>query len=92
MTANGKETKITPNQRVFYSMKDSLVRAENVDPADYVGWLGNSFKYNGARLDKIVLTLPSGTGVEIQLAPGLENKPSRWSLTSHLPSSGWCVL
>ena len=57
MTANGKETKIIPNQRVFYSMKDSVVRAENVDPADYIGWLGNSFKYNGARLDKIVFDI-----------------------------------
>ena len=74
MTANGKETKITPNQRVFYSMKDSLVRAENVDPADYVGWLGNSFKYNGARLDKIVFDIAQWYGVEIQLAPGLEKQ------------------
>mgnify|MGYP002438827155 FL=1 len=74
MTANGKETKITPNQRVFYSMKDSVVRAKNVDPADYIGWLGNSFKYNGARLDKIVFDIAQWYGVEIQLAPGLEKQ------------------
>ena len=74
MTANGKETKIIPNQRVFYSMKDSVVRAENVDPADYIGWLGNSFKYNGARLDKIVFDIAQWYGVEIQLAPGLEKQ------------------
>ena len=74
MTANGKETKIIPNQRVFYSMKDSVVRAENVDPADYIGWLWNSFKYNGARLDKIVFDIAQWYGVEIQLAPGLEKQ------------------
>ena len=74
MMANGKETKITPNQRVFYSMKDSLVRAENVDPVDYVGWLGNSFKYNGARLDKIVFDIAQWYGVKIQLASGLEKQ------------------
>lgn len=74
MTAGGKETMITPNQRVLFTMKDSAVRVEGVDPADYIAWLGNSFKYNGARLDKIVFDISQWYGVEIELAPGLEKE------------------
>ena len=74
MTANGKETKIIPHQRVWYSMKDSLMRTENVDPADYLTWLGNSFKYNRTRLDKIVFDIAQWYGVEIKIAPGLEKQ------------------
>lgn len=74
MTAGGKETMITPNQRILFTMKDSAVRVESVDPADYIAWLGSSFKYNGARLDKIVFDISQWYGVEIELAPGLEKE------------------
>ncbi len=74
MTAGGKETMILPNQRVCYSMIDSAVRVEKVDPADYTAWLGNSFKYNRARLDKIIFDISQWYGVEIRLAPGLEKE------------------
>ena len=74
MTVGGKDTMITPNQRILFTMKDSAVRVEGVDPADYIAWLGNSFKYNGARLDKIVFDISQWYGVEIELAPGLEKE------------------
>lgn len=74
MTAGGKEVKIEPNERVYYTMRDSTVRMERVDPADYTAWLGNSFKYNGTRLDKIVFDISQWYGVEIKLAPELESQ------------------
>ncbi len=74
MTAGGKEVKIEPNERVYYTMRDSTVRMERGDPADYTAWLGNSFKYNGTRLDKIVFDISQWYGVEIKLAPELESQ------------------
>lgn len=74
MMAGGKEVKIEPNERVYYTMKDSTVRMERVDPVDYIAWLGSSFKYNGTRLDKIVFDISQWYGVEIKLAPELESQ------------------
>ena len=74
MTVGREEVKIEPNQRVYCSMKDSVLHTEKVDPADYIGWLGNSFKYNKIRLDKIVFDISQWYGVEIRLAPELEKE------------------
>ncbi len=74
MMAGGKEVRIVPNERVYYTMKDSVVRTEKVDPADYIAWMENSFKYNGVRLDKIVFDISQWYGVEIRLAPELESR------------------
>lgn len=74
MTAGGTETMILPNQRICFSMKDSAVRVGKVDPADYIAWLGSSFKYNRARLDKIIFDISQWYGVEIEIAPGLEKE------------------
>ena len=74
MIAGGTETMIVPNQRAVFMMRDSVTRVEKVDPADYIAWLGNSFKYNGMRLDKIVFDISQWYGVDIRLAPGLEGQ------------------
>lgn len=74
MTVGREEVKIESNQRVYCSMKDSVLHTEKVDPADYIGWLGNSFKYNKIRLDKIVFDISQWYGVEIRLAPELEKE------------------
>ena len=74
MTAGGTETMLTPNQRMIFTIKDSAVRVEKVDPSDYIAWTGNSFKYNRARLDKIVFDISQWYGVEIHLALELESQ------------------
>lgn len=74
MFANKKEVKIVPNQRVYCSTNDLVLHTETVDPTNYIGWLGNSFKYNRARLDKIVFDISQWYGIEIHLAPGLEKE------------------
>ena len=74
MTAGGTETMLTPNQRMIFTIKDSAVRVEKVDPSDYIAWTGNSFKYNRARLDIIVFDISQWYGVDIHLALELESQ------------------
>lgn len=75
MSFKGKEVKIRPNERVSCSLGDSLLRVDTVDPSEYTAWLGESFKYNGTRLDKIMHDIANWYGVEIAVSPELRSLP-----------------
>lgn len=70
MSVKGKEVRILPNQRVYHTAEESL-QVEEVDPADYIGWMDNSFKYNGAELSRIVFDIGQWYGVKIDVSPEL---------------------
>lgn len=74
MSVREKEVRIKPNERVYCSLGDSVLKVEKVDPADYLGWLGASFKYHGARLDKIMHDIACWYGVEIDLSPDVRSQ------------------
>lgn len=74
MSVQGVEKKIVPNERVYCELGDSVLRVENVNAADYINWLGASFKYHGVRLDKIMHDFANWYGVEIQVAPELKDQ------------------
>ena len=56
-------------------LPDSLLRVDTVDPSEYTAWLGESFKYNGTRLDKIMHDIANWYGVEIAVSPELRSLP-----------------
>lgn len=74
MKVRGVEKKITPNERVYCELGDSVLRVEAVNAADYISWLGTSFKYFDVRLDKIMYDFSNWYGVEIQVAPELKDQ------------------
>lgn len=74
MSVQGVEKKIVPNERVYCELGDSVLRVENVNAADYINWLGASFKYHGVRLDKIMYDFANWYGVEIHVAPELKDQ------------------
>lgn len=74
MSVGDKEVRIKPNERVYCSWTDSLLKTDKVDPADYMGWLGTSFKYNGTRLDRIMFDMARWYGVEIAVSPEMRSR------------------
>ena len=74
LSLSDKEVRIQPNERVYCSWTDSLLKTDKVDPADYMGWLGTSFKYNGARLDRIMFDMARWYGVEIAVSPEMRSR------------------
>lgn len=73
MRVGQEEKRIRPNQRIFCTANATLA-IEDVDPADYIAWMGDSFKYNGAPLGRIVHDISRWYGIRIELAPELENE------------------
>lgn len=68
-TGGGEEVRITPNQRICYALGEGTPLVEQVDPADYTGWMGKSFKYKAARLDRIAYDISRWYGVDIRINP-----------------------
>lgn len=68
MVADGQEVCILPNQRIVHSAEIRL-QVDEVDPADYIGWMEHRFKYNSAPLDQILSDIGRWYGVEFVVSP-----------------------
>ena len=75
MSVGDGEVKILPNERVRCSWADSVLRVDQVDPSDFTGWMGTSFRYNGARLDKIMHDFSCWYGVTIHVSEEMRALP-----------------
>lgn len=85
LTVEGKETKIRPNQRIRYATGRQSPQVEEVDVNDYIQWLADNFKYNGARLDRIAFDLSAWYGVEIQMKPEIADETYSFEFGKQLP-------
>lgn len=74
IAVEGKETRIVPNQRLRYTPAQPGFSVDNVEVADYMAWMGESFKYKQAELDRIVFDISRWYGVKIELAPELKKE------------------
>lgn len=67
MKADQKEVKIVPNQRVCHYLDSHVTQVNQVNAADHITWLENSFRYNNEPLKRIVFDLGQWYGIEITL-------------------------
>lgn len=74
MNIGDKEFKIRPDERVYHKSGEDTLYVEKVNTEDYTTWMGTSFKYNGASLERIVYSISRWYGVKISLAPELKNE------------------
>lgn len=70
MTVGEREVRIVPNQRVFVS-GDAVLQVEQVKAEEYIAWTGNSFKYHGMSLERIIYDIDRWYGIRIEM-------PSEW--------------
>lgn len=66
MAMDGKEVKIKPNQRVF-AAADAPMQVEEVKAEEYIAWTGDSFKYHGMTLERIVHDINRWYGIRIEV-------------------------
>lgn len=69
MKADQKEVRIVPNQRVCHYLDSHVTQVNQVNAADHITWLENSFRYNNELLKRIVFDLGQWYGIEIALNP-----------------------
>lgn len=69
MKVDKEEIKIRPNQRISHFMDRHTMSVEEVEPADYLNWLNNTFKYNKVPLKRIVFDISQWYGIDIRLSP-----------------------
>lgn len=74
MNVGSKELKISPNEQIYHKPGEDVFHVKKVNAADYIGWMGPSFKYNEISLDRIVFDISRWYGVKISLAPELKNE------------------
>lgn len=60
---NGNEIMIKPNQRIVINAKDYTI--ENVDVAQYTGWLTNSFQYYNTEAQTVIEDIEKWYGIKI---------------------------
>lgn len=71
MTAGQVEKIIGPDERVYCMLDKGLLHFEHVNVEDYIGWMGGSFKYNRARLDRIMYDISQWYGAEFVCDPDM---------------------
>lgn len=74
MNIGGMERRIVPDEKVSYTVGDSVLRVEQVNSVEYINWLGATFKYDKVRLDKIMHDIACWYGVEIFVKPELKEQ------------------
>ena len=59
-------TKIKPNQKSLFNIKDNSNTVSNVDPKDYLSWMSDYFMFNGEKLVDVIYDFEKWYGVDMK--------------------------